>query len=134
MVHPERSHLQNAVLNPKLTRASLCLSQYIPLPASHILSARQSATTSTASCSGVTNGGVAGIVLGTFFGTLLLVYFIDSIRTASQQGNAGYVVEERRGTRRKSRSSYSGGGRRSSRAEVREVSVRRPSRAYTTSS
>src|SRR3954471_23709152 len=118
MVHPERSHLPDAVLNPKLTRASPCLSQYIPLPVSHILSARQSSTTSTTSCSGVTGGGVAGIVLGTFFGTLLLVYFIDSIRTASQQGNVGYVVEERRGTRRKGRSSYSGSGRRSSRAEV----------------
>jgi hypothetical protein len=132
MVHPERSLPQTPCsINPKLTRASLCLSQYIPLSASHILSARQTATTSTASCSGVTNGGVAGIVLGTFFGTLLLVYFIDSIRTASQQGNVGYVVEERRGTKRKSRSNYSGGGRRS---EVREVSVRRPSRAYTSSS
>jgi len=91
---------------------------------------RQS-TVPVASCSGVSGGGIAGIVLGTFFGTLLLVYFIDTVRTASRQGNREYVVEERR-TRRKSGSSRS--GRRRSTGEVREASVRRPSRVYTSSS
>jgi hypothetical protein len=102
-------------------------SQY--LPASHLLSARQS-THSVASCSGITNGGVAGIVLGTFFGTILLMYFINSVREANQNGNVGYVVEERRSTRRKSGSSRS--GRHGSRGEIREV--RRPGRVYTSSS
>ena len=113
------------------THANNPLAQYIP-PSAHQLLERQS-TVPVASCSGVSGGGIAGIVLGTFFGTLLLVYFVTAVRTASQQGNRGYVVEERRRTRRKSGSSRSG-GRRRSRGEVREVSVTRPSRVYTSSS
>jgi hypothetical protein len=66
---------------------------------------------------------VAGIVLGTFFGTILLMYFINSIREVHENR---YLVEERRSVRRKNGSSRSG------RREVREV--RRPSRVYTSSS
>src|SRR2546421_7953777 len=90
-------------IRPTITNSLL---QYIP-PSAHHLIQRQS-NVPVASCSGVSGGGIAGIVLGTFFGTLLLVYFFDTVRTASQQGSRGYVVEERRKTRRKSGSSRSG--------------------------
>jgi len=111
---------------------------YIPTALTHPhLLVRQS-TTPVQSCSGVSGGGIAGIVLGTFFGTLLLLYFIQTVRGANRSNNIGYVVEERDIKTRRSGGSRSGGGgsrRRKSRGSVREVrEVRRPSRVYTSSS
>jgi len=106
----------------------------------NLLLARQAASSST-SCTGVGGGGIAGIVIGTFFGTLLLVYFISTVRGDNRPANVGYVVEDHRrskpaSTRRRGSTSSSHGSRpRSSRGAVREVrEVRRPSRVYSTSS
>jgi len=115
---------------------------YIPptiKPLLHLshLSARQTTTTTSTSqpsCSGVSSGGIAGIVLGTFFGTLLLLYFIQTVRGANKSNNIGYVVEERdRKVSRRGASGRSGGGsgRRRRSTSVREVrEVRRPSKVY----
>lgn len=84
------------------------------LDSTHSLFARQ---TVTQSCP-ISNGGIAGVVLGTFFGTLLLVWFFSVITGPNQWvGRDEVVIEKRRRARRSSRS--------------RSVSgVRRPSQSY----
>jgi hypothetical protein len=65
------------------------------------------------SCSGVDGGGIAGIVIGTIVGTLLIVWIINSTRAKREDEDflAEREAEKRRRRRRSSRrasSSYGG--------------------------
>ncbi|KAK5940239.1 hypothetical protein PMZ80_007659 [Knufia obscura] len=75
----------------------------------------------TTSCSGqYTSGALAGAIIGTFFGTILLLYLINSLQNRRKPEVT--VIEKR--TRN--------GGSRRHRSHSGSSSVRRPSRVYST--
>lgn len=103
----------------------------ILLPATPALLIPRQATTTVVqapnapSCSGQYSGGtLAGAILGTFFGTILIIYLFNSINNNQNRIGAQEVVVERKvrsnGSRRRRRSRSGGSA----------SSVRRPSRVY----
>jgi len=59
------------------------------------LFARQA--TATQGCP-ISGGGIAGVVLGTFFGTILLIYFFSVITGPNQRAGRDEVIIEKEGT------------------------------------
>ncbi|KIW48965.1 hypothetical protein PV05_10689 [Exophiala xenobiotica] len=100
------------------------------LPATPVLVARQATTTivtnSSPTCSGQYSGGtLAGAILGTFFGTILLIYLFNSLNNNNRRVGREEVVVERK--------VRSNGSRRRRRSRSGSLSsVRRPSRVYST--
>ncbi|KAJ4506306.1 hypothetical protein HRR83_003152 [Exophiala dermatitidis] len=101
------------------------------LPATPALVARQATTTivqssSSPSCSGQYSGGtLAGSILGTFFGTILLIYLFNSLNNNNSRPGREEVIVERK--------VRSNGSRRHRRSRSGSISsVRRPSRVYST--
>jgi len=79
------------------------------------LFARQA--TATQGCP-ISGGGLAGAILGTFFGTLLLIYFFSAITGPDQRAGRDEVIIEKRRRARRSSTSRSVSG------------LRRPSQSY----
>jgi len=107
---------------------NVSVAMYINPTHLHLLAARQSTIAPAPNCVG--GGGIAGIVLGTFFGTLLLVYFYQTLTNPSSRGRHEDVIVERkvRNGRRRRGGSHSSRSRGSYLSE--EPSVRRPSKVY----
>jgi len=78
-------------------------------------------TAQTTSCSGqYTSGALAGAIIGTFFGTILIIYLFNTIFENRRKSEVTVVEKRVRAGSRRHRS-HSGSS-----------SVRRPSRVYST--
>ncbi|RVX69991.1 hypothetical protein B0A52_06162 [Exophiala mesophila] len=98
-------------------------------PITPVLVARQATTTivqpSGPTCSGQYSGGtLAGAILGTFFGTLLIIYLFNTILNNPHRVRREEVITERK--------VRSNGSRRRRSRSGSLSSVRRPSRVYST--
>lgn len=90
--------------------------QHLPLHArtsqSHALHTR-----AQPQCSGVSSGGIAGIVIGTIAGTLLILWLLNSFRGGAREPSSELVGRDQGGSRRSGshRSTSRRGSRRGSR-------------------
>lgn len=109
--------------------------KYIPLHEVHQLSPRQS-DGSTRSCNCMSSGAIAGLVIGTIAGTLLILWLIYTVRTASDAPHAESSIDNRRRRRRRHSShSHYGGSRRGSHStyvhkDGRPLHVAEPTKVY----